>query len=290
MSSDTVWVTNDQHRSFSQDYDLIDNDIYKDFRLEFGTLYRCKRKYDGKLFGVKVIFKKKLHEMYNSSKEIKQILIKAIKHEIDTLQHLKHKYIVNVHEIYETETALYIIVDECIGGQLYTKLYQQHRINEFQCKHIIKQICTVLYYLNSKYLIIHCDLNINNIYFVDPSMNYIKIDNFCMSQILPHLPSKVSSKQMVTSYTAPECINNRDNYSHYSDMWALGVITFIILFGFEPFISRSNDNNELSKIIRKGFQNKIKVNSFQIQQRHIKNTTSHLFLFAFYDLIKCNYK
>ena len=187
---------------------MMDTDIYKDVQLEFGLLFQCKRKYDGSLFAVKMILKSQLTQISGSNAETEQVIIKAIKHEIDTLQHLNHKYIVNIHEIYETESTLYIIIDECVGGQLYTKLSEQRTINEYQSKMIIKQICTALHYMDDQHLIIHCDLNINNIYFVNESLNHVKISNFCMSQILPYLPSDISSKQMVTSCTAPECIQH----------------------------------------------------------------------------------
>ena len=265
-----IWLTNSHQKSFNEDYELIDNEIFSNVKLEFGTLHQCKRKYDGTLFAVKKITKSNLIEIANNSQETLQVLIKAIKHEIDTLIHLNHRYIVNIHETYETQTYLYIIIDECTGCQLYNKLIKQQRITEYECKYIIKQILTVLHYMDDQHLIIHCDLNMNNIFFVNPYLNNIKISNFCMSQILPYL-TNVPSKQMITSYTAPEILTNRNNYSHYSDMWSVGILTFIMIFGFEPFHSNRNDLKSLSKLIKNGFQNKIKVNTILVSCYCYKN-------------------
>jgi len=57
-------------------------------------------------------------------------------------------------------------------------------------------------------------------------------------------------------YVAPEIISStvsQKTYTFHCDMWSFGVITFVMLFGFPPFFSRENDDNQIFKKIQDGF-------------------------------------
>ena len=58
------------------------------------------------------------------SEENKQLL----KNEINILQQLDHPNIVKLYETYESPDELYLVMELCTGGELYTRLMEQHSI------------------------------------------------------------------------------------------------------------------------------------------------------------------
>merc|ERR1712130_1007843 len=89
----------------------------------------------------------------------------------------------------------------------------------------------------------------------------VKIIDFGMSKVLPRLRS-LRELCGTPYYTAPEIING--DYSHAADMWSVGVIAYVMVFGFPPFYVDPNkyhgvkETKEIYKLILKGFDPNIK--------------------------------
>jgi len=127
---------------------------------------------------------------------------------------------------------------------------------------IIKMVISALFYMHDQHRVVHCDLKPDNILFVNESEESdIKIIDFGMSKVLPRLRS-LRELCGTPYYTAPEIING--DYSHAADMWSVGVIAYVMIFGFPPFYVDPNkyygvkETKEIYKLILKGFDPQVK--------------------------------
>ena len=124
-------------------------------------------------------------------------------------------------------------------------------------------VAEALFYMHDQHRVVHCDLKPDNILFVNEKEDSdIKIIDFGMSKVLPRLRS-LRELCGTPYYTAPEIING--DYSHAADMWSVGVIAYVMIFGFPPFYVDPNkyygvkETKEIYKLILKGFDPQVKV-------------------------------
>ena len=110
--------------------------------------------------------------------------------------------------------------------------------------------------------IVHCDLKPENILFLTKRPDSaIKIVDFGASQVLPKL-RELTRFVGTPYYTAPEILEGK--YGHGADMWSIGVIMFLLLFGFPPFYVDKHkyygyqEQKAIYVLIRKGFTPEIK--------------------------------
>ncbi len=158
--------------------------------------------------------------------------------EINILKKLDHPNIIKLYEVYESKEYLYLIMEECKGGELFDKLIEHtekgKNYTEKEAAIIIKQVMSAIEYCH-KNGICHRDLKPENLLYLksgDENDNPIKLIDFGLSQTLnanKNLESKVGS----CYYVAPEILSG--NYNNKCDIWSTGVILYILLTGEPPF-------------------------------------------------------
>eukprot|EP01084_Bolivina_argentea_P105253 188423_1 len=131
----TVWITEPSKKPFKDNYQII-KQIGEPG--QFGKAYQCKRKTDNKMFAVKQIAKARIYRL-DPSDRIRQTFLKMMQDEITILRTLSHKYIVQMYETYETKHYLYIIMEECKGGELFDRIKIKKRYSENDAKIVIKK-------------------------------------------------------------------------------------------------------------------------------------------------------
>ncbi|KAL7577966.1 hypothetical protein ACA910_007588 [Epithemia clementina (nom. ined.)] len=160
--------------------------------------------------------------------------LRQLRDEIFIMCQLDHPNIVRIEEVYESPNEIYIVQELCLGGDLFDRLDKEpdwHQ-TEAQCAKLVKQMLSAVRYLHSKG-IIHRDLKLESFLFSseDPDSELRMID-FGLSKHF--VPGEHLQEQVGTPYTvAPEIIQG--NYDEKCDMWALGVITYLLLSGETPF-------------------------------------------------------
>ena len=160
--------------------------------------------------------------------------LRQLREEIFIMCQLDHPNIVRIEEVYESANEIYIVQELCTGGDLFDRLDEQpdYHYTEAQCAKLVKQMLSALRYLHSKN-IIHRDLKLENFLFSSTRPDSeLKMIDFGLSK---HFEVGQSlSDKVGTPYTvAPEII--RGSYDEKSDMWSLGVITYLLLSGETPF-------------------------------------------------------
>lgn len=130
----------------------------------------------------------------------------------------------------------------CLGGDLFDRLDEQtdYHYTEAQCAKLVKQMLSTIRYLHSKG-VIHRDLKLENFLFSSASPDSeLKMIDFGLSK---HFDlGDVQHEPVGTPYTvAPEII--RGSYDEKCDIWALGVITYLLLSGETPFGGSYEDDS-----------------------------------------------
>jgi calcium-dependent protein kinase len=122
----------------------------------------------------------------------------------------------------------------CVGGDLFDRLDEQpgFRYNEVHCAKLVKQMLGSLHYIHARG-IIHRDLKLENFLFASEKHDSpIKMIDFGLSK---HFEiGEQLNERVGTPYTvAPEILVGR--YDEKCDVWALGVITYLLISGQTPF-------------------------------------------------------
>lgn len=124
------------------------------------------------------------------------------------------------------------------GGELFYKIVDIGSFTEARASSIVKQILEGVKYLHEAG-IAHRDLKPENILCKgsDDDM-VIKIADFGLSKTFDE-GSHLTTACGTPDYAAPEVINMAGEYGKEVDLWAVGVITYVLLCGYAPFFSES---------------------------------------------------
>eukprot|EP00986_Skeletonema_menzelii_P016656 scaffold15357_cov154-Skeletonema_menzelii.AAC.9 len=160
--------------------------------------------------------------------------LKQLKEEIYIMCQLDHPNIVRLEEVYESHSEIYLVQEICKGGELFDRLDEQpdYHYTEAQCAKLVKQMLSSVRYIHNKG-IIHRDLKLENFLFSDlDAKSELKMIDFGLSKHFQF--GEVHHEAVGTPYTvAPEVI--RGSYDERCDVWAVGVITYLLLSGEPPF-------------------------------------------------------
>ena len=88
----------------------------------FGKVYQIKNKITGGLFACKKLSKLNIHNLVKFKREI-DILIKT-----------DHPNIIKLYEVFESDNSLYLVMEECNGGELFDKLIKRIENNKRGCR------------------------------------------------------------------------------------------------------------------------------------------------------------
>ena len=157
-----------------------------------------------------------------------------LREEIFIMCQLDHPNIVRLEEVYESHSEIYLVQELCLGGELFDRLDEQpdYRYTEAECARLVKQMLSAVRYLHSKG-IIHRDLKLENFLFSSRAEDSeLKMIDFGLSKHFVF--GEILTAPVGTPYTvAPEVIEGK--YDERCDIWAIGVITYLLLSGDPPF-------------------------------------------------------
>lgn len=157
---------------------------------------------------------------------------RQVKNEYSIHSSLKHENIVGFIEFFHRRGDLNIVLSFCENGSLrqYVKRSRNNlSINDYE--HFVVQILNGVCYMHDQN-IIHRDLKCSNL-LLDSKMS-VKICDFGLA--IHANEARLESNRIcgTLNYMAPEILE-RKLYSFGSDIWAIGVITYNLLFGKLPF-------------------------------------------------------
>jgi len=211
----------------------------------FSVVYEAVEKSTGIKYAAKVI----------NRNFIKQ---KLLDREIEIMTKIRHPNILFCKAVFESSKQIYLILELVKGGELYDKIVDEGEYTEDEAREVIYQILSAVEYLHMNQ-IAHRDLKPENILCAtiekgsSPGFRKetIKVADFGLSKMFDRelLLSQCGSP----TYVAPEVLLAIP-YDQSVDMWAVGVITYVMLTGCFPFFEEGNNYKALyQKIINIDF-------------------------------------
>lgn len=161
-----------------------------------------------------------------------------------------HPNISGLRDVYEDCNHFYVILDLARGGELFDHLIKDGSYSEKDASRLISEILSALAFMHN-IGVVHCDLKPENILLCDSRRGggTVKIIDFGCAKLDKRgddgaSPFRSSSSPAVynptrslgtRAYWAPECFGTQGQKTDAMDMWAVGVVLFIMLCGVHPF-------------------------------------------------------
>lgn len=199
----------------------------------FGAVHRCVEKATGRTFAAKFIPTPSAAEK------------STVKRECDMMNRLIHRKLLNLHDVFDEGDEMCLITEFLAGGELFEKISKQgYKMTEPEAKKYIRQVLEGLQHMHENN-IVHLDIKPENIMFEAKNSTNVKIVDFGLATKLdPDEMVKVSAATV--EFAAPEIVE-KEAVGFATDMWAVGVLTYVILSGLSPF--GGVDDNETSSNI-----------------------------------------
>ncbi|XP_067607950.1 myosin light chain kinase family member 4 isoform X4 [Pseudorca crassidens] len=200
----------------------------------FGQVHKCEEKATGLKLAAKII---KTRGMKDKDE---------VKNEINVMNQLDHVNLIQLYDAFESKNDMVLVMEYVDGGELFDRIVDDnYNLTELDTILFIRQICEGVRHMHQMY-ILHLDLKPENILCVNRDTKQIKIIDFGLARrYRPREKLKVNFG--TPEFLAPEVVNY-DFVSFSTDMWSVGVITYMLLSGLSPFLG-DNDAETLNNIL-----------------------------------------
>uniref|UniRef100_A0A3B3C0Y8 Serine/threonine-protein kinase DCLK2 n=1 Tax=Oryzias melastigma TaxID=30732 RepID=A0A3B3C0Y8_ORYME len=208
------------------------SDRYKVGRMlgdgNFAVVRECVELSTGREYALKIINKGKCRGKEH-----------MIQNEVAILRRVKHPNIVLLIEEVDTYNELYLVMELVKGGDLFDAITSANRYTERDASGMLHNLASAIKYLHSLN-IVHRDIKPENllVYEHADGSKSLKLGDFGLATVVDGPLYTVCG---TPTYVAPEIISET-GYGLKVDIWAAGVITYILLCGFPPF--RGSEDQE----------------------------------------------
>ncbi|XP_063244012.1 serine/threonine-protein kinase GD17699-like isoform X2 [Bacillus rossius redtenbacheri] len=204
----------------------------------FAVVRHCVERSSGTEYAMKIIEKSKCYG--------KEHMIES---EVSILRQVRHPNIIQLVAEYNFHGELYLVMELVKGGDLFDAIAQATKFSEREASIMTRNLASALLYLHGMN-IVHRDIKPENL-LVEMDSNgtrLLKLGDFGLAQ---RVMDPLYTVCGTPTYVAPEILAET-GYGLKIDVWAAGVILYILLCGFPPFVSATNDQEELFDKILSG--------------------------------------
>ncbi|XP_039125754.1 LOW QUALITY PROTEIN: calcium-dependent protein kinase 18-like [Dioscorea cayenensis subsp. rotundata] len=199
---------------------------------QFGYTFVATDKSNGDRVAVKRIDK---------SKMLLPIAVDDVRREVKILQALQgHENVVHFYNAFEDDSFVYIVMELCEGGELLDRILakKDSRYSEKDAAIVVRQMLKVAAECHLHGLV-HRDMKPENFLFKSTKEDSpLKATDFGLSDFIK--PDKKFNDIVGSAYyVAPEVLKRKSGPE--SDVWSIGVITYILLCGRRPFWDKTED-------------------------------------------------
>ncbi|XP_025890152.1 serine/threonine-protein kinase H1, partial [Nothoprocta perdicaria] len=170
--------------------------------------------------------------------------------ELSVLRRVRHTNIIQLIEVFETQDRVYMVMELATGGELFDRIIAKGSFTERDATRVLQMVLDGVKYLHTLG-ITHRDLKPENLLYYHPGTDSkIMITDFGLASARKKGDDCLMKTTCGTpEYIAPEILV-RKPYTNSVDMWALGVISYILLSGTMPF--EDDNRTRLYRQILKG--------------------------------------
>ncbi|XP_077724207.1 serine/threonine-protein kinase DCLK1 isoform X2 [Canis aureus] len=197
----------------------------------FAVVKECVERSTAREYALKIIKKSKCRGKEH-----------MIQNEVSILRRVKHPNIVLLIEEMDVPTELYLVMELVKGGDLFDAITSTNKYTERDASGMLYNLASAIKYLHSLN-IVHRDIKPENllVYEHQDGSKSLKLGDFGLATIVDGPLYTVCG---TPTYVAPEIIAET-GYGLKVDIWAAGVITYILLCGFPPFRGSGDDQEVL---------------------------------------------
>jgi len=200
----------------------------------FAMVVKVSKKDNKKIYAMKIMHKTKI----SSPRQLECLIAEK------NIMLNDNPFLVHLHYSFQTEEKLFFVMDYIPGGDMAYHLNQKGRFMEKEVRFFIAEIVLGLEHLHSCG-VVYRDLKLENI-LIDKE-GHICLTDFGLSKELDSISGTTKTICGTPTYLAPEIILGKQ-YGNAVDWWSLGVVTYELFTGINPF--DSNDfNTVLSNIL-----------------------------------------
>mmetsp|Transcript_873 Transcript_873/g.2105 ORF Transcript_873/g.2105 Transcript_873/m.2105 type:complete len:506 (-) Transcript_873:7312-8829(-) len=159
--------------------------------------------------------------------------LELIRRELEILQSVDHPNIIKLYEAYEDTKYLHLVTELCTGGDLVEYILESKNFSENQAAVVARKLLHAVNHLRTLG-ICHRDIKPMNILFSSKEAGAeVKLLDFGLAKNFAEV-EKLESMVGTPYYIAPEVI--KGTYGSECDVWALGVLFYMMLSGEHPFV------------------------------------------------------
>uniref|UniRef100_A0A8C3G936 non-specific serine/threonine protein kinase n=1 Tax=Cyclopterus lumpus TaxID=8103 RepID=A0A8C3G936_CYCLU len=201
-------------------------------RGRFSVVKRCDQQGTKRLVAVKQVNKKLMRR-------------DRVTQELNLLQRLQHPHIVGLIDTYETPSSYALVLEMADQGRLLDYIVSWGNLTEEKVACYLKDVLEALHYLHNC-RIVHLDIKPENLLVANSSSGQptIKLTDFgdaVQLNSLHYVHPLLGSPE----FASPELVLE-EPVSLTSDLWSLGVVTYVLLSGASPFLDESAEETCLN--------------------------------------------
>ncbi|XP_028824463.1 ribosomal protein S6 kinase-related protein-like [Denticeps clupeoides] len=202
----------------------------------FGPILKVKDKARERTYAVKVIPKSEI---------LRLGVLEQSKEEVIVQRQVRHPFVHNLQDCWQTQRHLYIMCDYCSTGDLYTYWMMSGRFGEDVVKVFGAELGSALGFLHD-FGIIHRDVKMENVLLTDEG--HLRLADFGLSRRLER-GGRAFTICGTIQYMAPEVLGGGP-YSHAADWWSLGILLFALATGKFPVAPEPDHCSMLRQVRR----------------------------------------
>ena len=189
-------------------------------------------------YAVKCVNRKKLSEEDEA----------ALLDEVAILMEMKHVHIIRLYDFFTEPSTYYLVMEQMRGGELFDRIVAKAYYNEKEARDTCKILLEAVGYMHRN-RVAHRDLKPENLLLLSKDDDSaVKIADFGFAKKVIE-ESSLTTQCGTPGYVAPEILEGTP-YDQRADMWSVGVILYILLGGYPPFIESTQ--RDLFRKIRRG--------------------------------------
>ncbi|XP_077097406.1 calcium/calmodulin-dependent protein kinase (CaM kinase) II beta 1 isoform X22 [Siphateles boraxobius] len=205
----------------------------------FSVVRRCVKLSTGQEYAAKIINTKKLSARDHQKLEREARICRL----------LKHSNIVRLHDSISEEGFHYLLFDLVTGGELFEDIVAREYYSEADASHCIQQILEAVLHCHQMG-VVHRDLKPENLLLASKCKNAaVKLADFGLAIEVQGDQQAWFGFAGTPGYLSPEVLR-KEAYGKPVDIWACGVILYILLVGYPPFWDE--DQHKLYQQIKAG--------------------------------------